>query len=98
MGDHWDVMLESDSALATWSIPPQSPLGSSFTCPALRLPNHRKHYLDYEGEVAGNRGKVFRVDAGTYELLLPEIFILHGRYFTGKLTLENDMMTFESQQ
>jgi hypothetical protein len=96
--DHWDVMLESDSALTTWSIPPQCPKGTSFTCPANWLPDHRKHYLDYEGEVSGNRGTVFRIDAGTYETSLPGTFILHGTHFIGKLTLENEIMTFESQE
>ena len=89
-------MLESDSALTTWSIPPQSPLGVSFACPVRRLPDHRKHYLDYEGEVNGNRGRIFRVDAGTYEQASPRTFMLHGTHFTGSLTLENEIMTFES--
>ena len=96
-GDHWDVMLETDSALTTWSIPPQSLSGTSFTCPATPLPAHRKHYLDYEGEITGNRGVVSRIDAGTYEQLSPDTFILHGTHFTGKLTLANGMMTFDRQ-
>ncbi|MDR0327404.1 MAG: hypothetical protein LBI05_03810 [Planctomycetaceae bacterium] len=96
-GDHWDVMLETDSALTTWSIPPQCPPGISFTCTATPLPDHRKHYLDYEGEVTGNRGVVSRVDAGNYEQLSPESFILHGTQFKGELTLENERMTFKSK-
>jgi len=95
-GDHWDVMLETDSALTTWSIPPQCPPGASFTCPATALPGHRKHYLDYEGEVSGNRGTVSRVDAGIYEQTSPDTFLLYGTHFTGKLTQENGMMTFET--
>ena len=99
--DHWDVMLEMGSALTTWSIPPQSLPGSPFVCPAIRLPDHRKHYLDYEGKVSGNRGTVSRIDAGTYEPLSPtmfllhEAFILHGTNFSGKLTVEDDRMIFE---
>ena len=93
--DHWDVMLETDSLLTTWSIPPQCPSGASFTCPANRLPDHRRHYLDYEGEVSGNRGTVSRVDAGTYEQLSPEQFLLYGTNFSGKLTIEGGSMTFE---
>jgi len=94
-GDHWDVMLETDSALTTWSIPPQSLTDLPFACPATRLPDHRKHYLDYEGEVPGNRGTVSHIDAGTYEQLSPEMFILHGTNFSGKLTVEGDKMMFE---
>jgi len=90
-------MLESDSALMTRSIPPQCPSGASFVCPAVRLPDHRKHYLDYEGEISDNRGKVSRIDTGTYDQTSPETFLLYGTYFTGKLTLENEFMTFESQ-
>ena len=93
--EHWDVMLETDTALMTWSIPPQCLGGLSFVCPAVRLPDHRKHYLDYEGEVTGNRGTVVRIDTGTYESLSPAMFILHGTNFCGKLTVKNETMTFE---
>jgi hypothetical protein len=92
--DHWDVMLETESDLRTWSIPPQCPSGSSFTCPASRLSPHRKHYLDYEGKISGNRGTVFRVDAGTYEQRSPEAFFLYGTHFIGTLTLDNEIMKF----
>jgi hypothetical protein len=93
--EHWDVMLESASALTTWSIPPQSPNSSFFACPATRLPDHRKHYLDYEGEIGGNRGKVFRVDTGVYEQLSPNQIFVQGAIFSGVLTVENDKMSFE---
>ena len=75
---------------------PQYPVGASFACPATRLPDHRKHYLDYEGEVTGNRGIVSRIDAGIYEQLSPKTFILHGTNFSGKLTIECETMVFES--
>jgi hypothetical protein len=96
-GDHWDVMLETDCDLRTWSIPPQSPSGASFICTATQLPAHRKHYLDYEGEVTGNRGTVFRIDTGTYEQRSPETFFIHGVHFIGTLTLENEIMKFVSE-
>ena len=99
-GEHWDVMLEMDDdlmtgALMTWSIPPQCPSGTSFVCPATALPMHRNHYLDYEGEITGNRGTVTRIDVGVYEQLSPETFALHGKNFAGILTLENNMMRFD---
>ena len=81
-------MLEMDSALTTWSIPPQCSSGASFVCPATPLPAHRKHYLDYEGEISGNRGTVSRIDTGTYEQTSPETFMLYGTIFSGKLTLK----------
>jgi hypothetical protein len=94
LGDHWDVMLETDTALTTWSIPPQSEIGESFVCSATRLPDHRKHYLDYEGEVTGNRGSVVRIETGIYEQQSPEQFVLYGTHFLGILTVQNDTMTF----
>ncbi len=33
------------------------------------LPDHRKVYLDYEGEVSDGRGTVVRWDCGEYELV-----------------------------
>jgi len=94
--DHWDVMLETDSALTTWSIPPQCSGGSSFACPATRLPDHRKHYLDYEGEIIDHRGIVSRVDTGTYESLSLATFILYGTHFSGRLTIEGKTMIYTS--
>ncbi|MDR3233698.1 MAG: hypothetical protein LBT46_08580 [Planctomycetaceae bacterium] len=65
-GEHWDVMLETESALDTWAIPPQKVDGSSFETFAEALPPHRKAYLDYEGDISGSRGSVRRIDTGTY--------------------------------
>jgi hypothetical protein len=96
--EHWDVMLETESALTTWSIPPQCLSGSSFVCPASLLQPHRKDYLDYEGEISGNRGQVSRIDAGIYEQTSPEKFILHGTFFYGKLTIKNGTMAFEQNE
>ena len=39
------------------------------TCRPGRSPDHRRMYLDYEGEVSGQRGSVRRVDSGTYRAL-----------------------------
>lgn len=36
---------------------------------ATRLPDHRPVYLDYEGEIAGGRGRVTRVAAGTARIV-----------------------------
>jgi hypothetical protein len=94
--EHWDVMLETDAALTTWSVPPLLSIGSSFACPATRLPDHRKHYLDYEGEITGNRGTVARIDTGTYEQLSPEMYVLHGANFSGTLAVVDGKMVFES--
>lgn len=64
--EHFDFMLESQegTALATWrwdTIPHQQTI---FT--AIQLTPHRCKYLDYEGVVSGDRGKVTRVVTGIY--------------------------------
>jgi hypothetical protein len=66
-GVHWDFMLERGDALRTWAI--DEPIAGGVAQPARALPDHRKVYLDYEGEVSGNRGMVQRVDRGVYTAL-----------------------------
>jgi hypothetical protein len=61
---HWDFMLETAEALETWALAAEPTAYSC--CLAQRLPDHRKAYLDYEGEVSGGRGRVRRWDAGNY--------------------------------
>ncbi len=59
---HYDLLLERPDSCWTWRLtaPPGEPLE------ATRIADHRKHYLTYEGEVSGGRGRVERVDRGTY--------------------------------
>lgn len=70
-GDHLDwffaVSHDAKSPLVTWSTPTCWYLNS--VAPALRLPAHRARYLDYEGNIAGDRGNVQRLVTGTYRLL-----------------------------
>ncbi len=72
---HWDLMLECEGALMTWSL---AKLPTSWRTPAghgaielvaARLPDHRLVYLDYEGPVSGDRGHVKRIDRGDYEVV-----------------------------
>ncbi len=64
--DHWDLLIESETLFATWSI-------SAWPEPeikvvARRLPDHRSLYWDYEGKISGNRGTVRRWDRGTCDI------------------------------
>ena len=61
--DHFDLMLEvdADGPLQTWRLD-GFPAAESIT----PLPAHRRAYLDYEGPVSNNRGRVKRVAAGSY--------------------------------
>jgi hypothetical protein len=67
-GVHWDLMLESGDVLRTWAI--DSWIVSGQELPARALGDHRRLYLEYEGEISGNRGRVRRVDAGTFRILV----------------------------
>ena len=67
-GVHWDFMLESGDVLRTWAI--DAPIVSGRDLPARALGDHRQIYLDYEGEISGDRGRVRRVDAGTFRALV----------------------------
>ena len=63
-GLHWDLMLESSGTLRTWALPEEPRSGSRL--PAQALADHRLAYLEFEGEVANQRGAVSRYDAGSY--------------------------------
>jgi hypothetical protein len=64
--DHYDLMLEQDSKLATWQLKAIPELGQAV--PAQKLADHREVYLDYEGPIAGGRGSVEQVMTGTFEV------------------------------
>jgi hypothetical protein len=65
-GTHFDLMIESGQALATWKAvgPPESCRDHPWLC--RRIKDHRRDYLEYEGPVSGNRGVVSRHDEGTF--------------------------------
>lgn len=70
-GSHFDLMLQHGDVLWTWAF-------DQLPAPALpvsgeRLADHRLAYLDYEGDVSGDRGSVTRMDAGEYELLAESV-------------------------
>jgi hypothetical protein len=65
-GIHYDLMLEYGEALKTWRIP-LSPTVTPQTIEQIQ--DHRKLYLDFEGEISGNRGTVRIWDQGDYQLL-----------------------------
>lgn len=62
---HWDLMLEAGSALRTWRLLQCPTTGADVE--AQPLPDHRLHYLDYEGPISGGRGSVTRWDYGTFK-------------------------------
>jgi hypothetical protein len=70
---HYDLMLEEGAALATWQLDRAAwALSAGAAMPARKLPDHRRDYLACEGPVSRGRGRVRRLEAGTYELLRAE--------------------------
>jgi hypothetical protein len=86
---HWDFLLEQGSTCWTWRLLQRPDAASQI--PAEPLPDHRIHYLDYEGPVSGDRGNVTRWDYGTFDLLSdqPEkvVVMLHGQQIIGEVTM-----------
>ena len=101
---HLDFMLEAGGVLWTWrlDVPPRP----GEPRPALRIFDHRTHYLDYEGPVSGGRGSVHRRDWGTFDWVEQAdhrlVARLRGQLLQGRLTLrraEGDswLVVFEPQ-
>jgi hypothetical protein len=62
--------MPGSDGLWTWNLrtaPAELPTGA--IAPARRIADHRRAYLDFEGEVSGRRGTVRIVETGTLEIL-----------------------------
>jgi hypothetical protein len=88
---HFDFMLQQGDVLWTWALPS---LPDAEGCiDAERLADHRVAYLNYEGEVSGNRGSVTRIDEGEFSWLQCDetagrlLLELRGRVVCGKMSL-----------
>ena len=61
---HWDLLLEREDACYTWALKELpgrlAEAAEPVAVDAQRLQDHRKHYLEYEGLVSGDRGFVRR--------------------------------------
>ena len=67
---HWDFLAEADGVLRAWRLLAEPQTGADVAAE----PNfdHRLFYLDYEGPLSGERGRVARWDAGECEWLADE--------------------------
>lgn len=79
---HFDLMFETlpGSMLATWRSA-QWPI--EFPTPLTRLRDHRRLYLEYEGDLPGNRGSVMRVADGTCQVEVTENAVWRIQILTG---------------
>lgn len=63
---HWDLLLEVGAVAWTWRLLDEP--GPNQEIRSERIGDHRLLYLDYEGPVSGDRGRVALWDAGTYRV------------------------------
>ncbi len=93
-GEHWDLMVEWGKGLATWQLAREPVNRGSLPIPARRIANHRKAYLEYEGPLSRDRGRVRRVDQGT--VTIEEltggrwVFELTGSRLAGRFVLARE--------
>ena len=79
---HFDLMFETlpGSMLATWrsqTWPIEAPAELT------RLRDHRRFYLEYEGDLSDQRGAVMRVAEGTCEVEVGENAVWTVRFLSG---------------
>lgn len=95
--EHWDLLLETEDQLKTWRL--QNPPRSGLPVGACPLPDHRRLYLDYEGPVSGNRGRVARWETGCFVWRLCEadqVWIdVRGHRLCGRLELSRRTQSTE---
>jgi hypothetical protein len=86
---HCDLMLEMGDVLWTWELPQWPPAQG---VQAVRLPDHRRDYLEYEGPLSEGRGSVRRLDQGTYRIVAHTrgrlLLQVRGQHHRGRLHLE----------
>src|SRR5437868_4054398 len=87
---HWDFLLEAGEVLRAWRLLEEP--GMERTVPAEANFEHRTMYLDYEGPLSGDRGRVTRWDVGTFEWVEvgPERVVveLRGEKISGRVWIE----------
>ncbi len=76
---HLDWMFELDGRLKTFSTQVIDPYGEHSGIAATALPDHRLHYLRYEGDLSGGRGRVTRIAGGQFELIEATDACWHAR-------------------
>ncbi len=76
---HFDIMFEEDNVLKTFQIEQIQKLMDGIKITGKNIQDHRIIYLDYEGEISGNRGYVKIFDKGYY--ILDKITDNHFKFY-----------------
>lgn len=90
---HYDLMLEvpGQERLRTLQLKARLEKPGD-ACEFTELEPHRRAYLEYEGEVSGNRGTVKRIERGTYEALETAVSLFPEAAATYRLDLAGSRM------
>ena len=89
---HWDLLIElpGQERLATWRLL-DNPIGGPAEIGAERIGDHRRTYLEYEGEISGGRGGVRRLDRGMSTLVgrAGDVFVIElaGAHLRGRFEI-----------
>jgi hypothetical protein len=92
---HWDLMLEDGQVLRTWAMDEAPSVGRPIQ--AEQLPDHRLMYLDYQGPISGQRGRVTQWDHGDFEWVTRDlqrlVIVMRGQRLQARLSLSFEPRT-----
>lgn len=66
---HFDWMFQVDDRLKTWATATIDNFDGAITLDADQLADHRVAYLEYQGTLSGERGRVTRVRSGQFTVV-----------------------------
>lgn len=98
--EHYDLMLEAEETLHTWQLTTKNltSLLSGRRIEAVKIHDHRKMYLEYEGPVSCDRGHVSLFDSGEYRLMKEKKhrteYFFSGKKLTGRVVFTREDENF----
>ena len=96
---HYDFMFEKDGVLVTWRVSTDGmeEMLEGQTVSAERIKDHGIRYLDYEGPISCDRGRIELFDSGEYEsdpASNPIKLRLAGSRLNGTITISDSKMSY----